>query len=265
MSAESSPRAIHLSLLKQADTETQMKVREIRNEAGVRKWMYTDHEIGANEHLGWINRLKKTDQQIVFVVLDDQRSALGVVSVDAIDRRHNKADWAFYLSETSRGGLGSALELSVIDFAFDVLGLEKLNCEVIEGNDPVVKMHEKFLFREEGFRRSNVAKDGVRKGVHLLGLTKSDWAAGCDGVRERFSWVSEKFAVSIDWDAGDESTSSPIDRIEEARARNNLNWMSILRLALEVSPQSAEPIVSDIRRIDKQISRLTEELTKESD
>ncbi|GHV58994.1 hypothetical protein FACS1894103_1500 [Campylobacterota bacterium] len=27
------------------DTETQMKVRDIRNEDGVRRWMYTDHNI----------------------------------------------------------------------------------------------------------------------------------------------------------------------------------------------------------------------------
>ena len=265
MNAESGPKAIRLAVLTQVDTDTQMRVREIRNETNVRKWMYTDHEIGANEHLGWINRLKKDDHRIVFVVLDDRQSPLGVVSVDAIDRNHNKADWAFYLSETSRGGLGSALELSVIDFVFEVLGLEKLNCEVIEGNDPVVKMHKGFLFREEGFRRSNVVKDGVRVGVHFLGLTKADWTAGREEVREKFKWVYDKFTVSIDWKAREASPASPIDRIEEARARNNLNWMSILRLALEMSPQSAQPIVSDIRRIDKQIAELTEELTKDAD
>jgi len=82
--ATTTSRAINLVLLTSLDTELQMKVREIRNEGNVRKWMYTDHVIGTNEHLGWINRLKQDDRQIVFVVLDDQHSPLGVVSVNAI-------------------------------------------------------------------------------------------------------------------------------------------------------------------------------------
>ena len=55
------PRSVKLVLLTSLDTESQFRVREIRNEENVRKWMYTDHIIGANEHLGWINRLKQDD------------------------------------------------------------------------------------------------------------------------------------------------------------------------------------------------------------
>lgn len=193
------PRTINLALLTSLDAESQMKVREIRNEENVRKWMYTDHVIGADEHLGWINRLNHDDRQIVFVVLDEQRSLLGVASVNAVDRLHKKTDWAYYLTESARGGLGSALEYSFIDFIFDTLGMEKLNCEVIEGNDAVVKLHKKFLFQEEGFRRSNIIKNGVRMGVHLLGLTKNDWLAGKGEVREKYKMVFEKFSVAIQW------------------------------------------------------------------
>jgi RimJ/RimL family protein N-acetyltransferase len=51
--------------------------------------------------------------------------------------------------KSARGGLGAAIEASFIDFAFDTLGIEKLNCEVIEGNDTVVKLHKRFLFCDE--------------------------------------------------------------------------------------------------------------------
>jgi UDP-4-amino-4,6-dideoxy-N-acetyl-beta-L-altrosamine N-acetyltransferase len=193
------PRVIELVLLTSLDTESQLKVREIRNEENVRKWMYTDHVISANEHLAWINRLKQDDRQIVFVVLNEERSPLGVVSVNAIDSLHKKADWAYYLTEAARGGLGSALEYSFIKFIFDTVGLEKLNCEVIEGNDTVVKLHKKFMFQEEGFRRSNILKNGIRIGVHLLGLTKEDWIAGNADIYEKYKGVFEKFSVSVRW------------------------------------------------------------------
>ena len=59
--------------------------------------------------------------------------------------------------------------------ALIVVDVQKLNCEVIEGNNPVVKLHKKFLFKDEGFRRSNIIKGEKRIGVHFLGLTKEDW------------------------------------------------------------------------------------------
>lgn len=255
-------KVINLVLLTFLDTESQMKVREIRNEENVRKWMYTDHIIGANEHLGWINRLKQDDRKIVFAILDEVHKPLGVISINAIDRLHKKANWGYYVTENAWGGLGSALEYSLINFIFNSLGVEKLNCEVIEGNDAVVKLHKKFLFQEEGFLRSNIFKNGARIGVHLLGLTKEDWLAGYKEIQKKYDRVFEKFSVFIQWPQDNEKEyPHPIDQIEAARARNNLNWMSILRLALEKSPETAKPIVADIKNIDREIFALTDKLT----
>jgi UDP-4-amino-4,6-dideoxy-N-acetyl-beta-L-altrosamine N-acetyltransferase len=238
-----------------------MKVRDIRNEEGVRRWMYTDHTIGANEHLKWINRLKNDDRQIVFVILDKENNPLGVVSVNAVDHDHKKADWAYYLTQNARGGLGSAVEFSFINFIFDSLGIQKLNCEVIAENDAVVKLHKKFLFQDEGFRRSNIIKDGRRIGVHFLGLTQEEWNSGKDQVYKRYSSILDKFPISILWGESESNKEiRPIDEIEAARAKNNLNWMSILRLALEKSPATAKPIIADIKKIDSEISALTEKL-----
>ncbi len=193
------PKAINLVPLISLNTESQLKVREIRNEENIRKWMYTDHVIGTKEHLDWINRLKQDHRQIVFAVLNEERHPLGAVSVNSIDRLHKKADWLYYLTKTARGGLGSAIEFSFINFIFDTLKMDKLNCEVIEGNETVVKLHKKFLFQEEGFRRSNILKNGVRIGVHFLGLTKEDWLIGKIDIQNKYKKVFEKYAVSIQW------------------------------------------------------------------
>jgi len=223
--------------------------------------MYTDHAIELNEHLGWINRLKTDKKQIVFVILDEQDNPLGVVSVNAIDQLHKKTDWAYYLTENARGGLGSAIEYDFIDFIFDDLDMQKLNCEVIEGNDSVVKLHKKFLFKEEGFRDSNIIKGGKRIGVHFLGLTKEDWISGKANLHEKYQKVLNKFCISINWDkTNQDQEKHPLDEIESARARNNLNWMNILRLVLELSPEHGKALVTDIRNIDKEISELTDKL-----
>jgi|TARA_B100001093_G_scaffold22637_1_gene20130 hypothetical protein len=47
-----------------------------------------------------------------------------------------------------------------------------------------------------------------------------------------------------------------INKIEKARARNNINWMDILRLAIKSSPDEAMKILKRINKKDQNISDL---------
>ena len=74
-----------------------------------------------------------------------------------------------------------------------------MNCEVIETNGAVVKLHKKFGFMEEGFRRENIIKNIQRIGVFFLGLTKSDWI-NCEAeVLAKYKRVIEKFNIQIEY------------------------------------------------------------------
>lgn len=153
----------------------QDQVRQLRNQPDVRRFMYTSHEISELEHAGWLQSLALNSRQQVFVILD-QQTPVGVVSLNAIDVIQKTADWAFYLDTSLQGkGLGSQVELWLLDHAFGKAGLEKLNCEVLETNPAVIKMHQKFGFSVEGIRRQNIIKDGVRIDVVLLGITAEEW------------------------------------------------------------------------------------------
>jgi len=161
--------------LLEATPATQSAVRTLRNQADVRKFMYTSHEISPQEHDQWLNSLKGNARQSVFVAMLDGALA-GVVSLSAINPVQKTADWALYLDVQLQGkGLGSLVEFWLLDHAFNQAGLEKLNCEVLEMNAPVIKMHQKFGFKIEGVRRRNIIKEGVRVDVVLLGITKEEW------------------------------------------------------------------------------------------
>ena len=179
--------------------EQRKAIRKIRNQNSVRESMYTEHKISLDEHLAWVQRLKHDNRQIVFIVLIDDVVS-GVVSVTAIDRIHLKSDWAFYLDTSVRGGLGAALEFGLINFIFQRVELEKLNCEVIETNEAVVKLHKKFGFVEEGFRRENIIKNESRVGVFCLGLTKSDWEKKRETFKKRYEKVINKFDLEIEYE-----------------------------------------------------------------
>lgn len=254
----SNSKKITLKRLVSCSLEQQTQVREVRNQRGVRSSMFTEHEIGLNEHLGWISRLKSDKKQIVFAVLNEEQIPIGVVSVNALDISHKKADWAFYLDENERGGLGASLEFKLIEYVFNDLKLEKLNCEVIETNQAVIKLHKKFNFVEEGFRRDNIEKNERRIGVHFLGLTKLDWLSTKAEIFEKYKSVFSKFSIHIEEE--EETEESPLTQIENARSKNNVNWMALLRLSIEQHPDIAKPIVAEILRLDTDISNLTKKL-----
>lgn len=158
------------------DFETQMKVREWRNEESIRKNMYDDSIISEENHRKWLNSLKNNTNRFVFVIYFEGRE-IGVISIDNIDYINKKCEWAFYIFDANlRGkGIGKRLEISMIDYIFNVLKMEKLNCAVLSNNLNVVEMHKHFGFKVEGILRQNYLKNGKRIDVYLLGMLKDEW------------------------------------------------------------------------------------------
>ena len=172
----------------QTTPEIQESVRASRNLPQVREHMYTDHEITPEEHARWLSSLEKNATTQVFIVIRNG-AAIGLVSLTRISPQHQTADWAFYLHpETQGSGLGVAIEFALLEHAFHAVGLKKLNCEVLETNPGVIKLHKKFGFQEEGVRRQNIVKNNIRIGVFLLGMTADEWEA----QRDRFARIVER-------------------------------------------------------------------------
>lgn len=155
----------------------QQALRLLRNQPAVRQHMYSDHEIGEAEHARWLASLQGNPRQQVFAVMVEEELG-GLVSLNAIDPQHGRADWAFYIDSQLQGkGLGSLIEFMLLDHAFGAAGLHKLNCEVLASNTAVVRMHQKFGFQLEGVRRQDIVKAGARVDVVLLGMTRDEWQA----------------------------------------------------------------------------------------
>jgi hypothetical protein len=53
-----------------------------------------------------------------------------------------------------------------------------------------------------------------------------------------------------------------IDEIEKVRTKNNINWMDVLRIALEENPEKALRCMRKINSQDGRISRLMKKLTR---
>ena len=54
-----------------------------------------------------------------------------------------------------------------------------------------------------------------------------------------------------------------INIIQKIRARNNVNWMNILKLAFKHAPKEASLLMKKINSDDKKISQYLKKLTKQ--
>jgi len=178
-------QAIELKSFAELAPETSERILAIRNEPEVRKNMYTDQEIGSNEHRAWMQRtIGRNDAKMFAVLLGDQ--VVGAIGLTSIVPVHRRAEWAFYVSKTTQGkGLGSALEFKFLDWVFSDERLHKLNCEVLSFNGPVIALHKRFGFREEGIRRDHIFRDGQWIDAVLLGITADEWSDQQSTLRER--------------------------------------------------------------------------------
>tara|TARA_B100002019_G_scaffold238743_1_gene213951 strand:- start:2176 stop:2364 length:189 start_codon:yes stop_codon:yes gene_type:complete len=53
-----------------------------------------------------------------------------------------------------------------------------------------------------------------------------------------------------------------IKMIENVRKKNNIQWMNILRIAINSSPKEAKKVIKKINENDKKISHLVSRLAK---
>ena len=160
-----------------------------RNAPNVRANMYTRHEISLAEHLSWWRKIKVRDDQKYFMYVYQSHPS-GIVAFNGLDRVNRNSSWAFYASPNAPKGTGSRMEFLALEYAFNNLALNKLCCEVLSFNTPVVKLHEKFGFRIEGVLREQHVVDGQFVDVVRLGILANEWSV------KRAS-LFEKITVSL--------------------------------------------------------------------
>ena len=68
--------------------------------------------------------------------------------------------------------------------------------------------------------------------------------------------------MNIDWLELNEEKKvmDLLDQIQEIRARNNKNWMGIMRLAFKHAPMEARALMRRITEADQEISKITKQL-----
>lgn len=107
-----------------------------------------------------------------FVICSRDGQPIGVISLTCIDWRCSHAEFGLYIGEALfRGkGLGREALSLLLTFAFHHLGLHRIYCRVLEGNQPALALYRRLDFQEEGRMREHVFLNGRHSDLLLMGL-----------------------------------------------------------------------------------------------
>ncbi|GGO85148.1 hypothetical protein GCM10011348_33030 [Marinobacterium nitratireducens] len=146
-----------------------------RNSFEVRSCMFSNVEITLEEHLEWFEQSSNNPNTHLMVIERDRRAS-GCVNITQVSDG-KISDWSFHTAPGSEKGTGYLLCKLAMNYAFGILGMRKLNAQVLGFNEKSIAIHEKLGFRQEGLLRDNFYRDGKYIDVLLFGMTESDWRA----------------------------------------------------------------------------------------
>lgn len=139
-----------------------------RNHPNVRRYMFSQHEIGLDEHIHWFERCMQ-DSTRHLLIYEITGQAMGFVQIQEI-ASSGIADWGFYLAPDAPKGVSKSFGLLALAYAFKTVGLHKICSQVLAPNVRSINFHKKLGFEQEGLLRQNYFDGKTYHDVVCFGL-----------------------------------------------------------------------------------------------
>jgi len=161
------------------------QIMEWRMLPDVSKYMYTDPKLSKESQLKWYKQTTLSDK-VKYWLIEFQNKKIGVLNLYNIDQNNKRCFWAYYIADSSyRGkGIGRNLECNIYDYVFYILKFNKLCCEVLEENDKVVKIHQKYGSKIEGVFIRHIFKNKKFHNVVRMAILREEW----DSIKNQYNY-----------------------------------------------------------------------------
>ena len=132
---------------------------------------------GFERFIRWTEREREAGRYLCFAVVPDgYDSAVGLFQVRQLDQRFDTAEWGFAIaSEFWGSGLFSKGAAAVLEFAFEVVGVRRLEARAAVQNTRGNGALRKIGAMQEGILRKSFLKGGKLIDQALWAIIDEDW------------------------------------------------------------------------------------------
>jgi ribosomal-protein-alanine N-acetyltransferase len=133
--------------------------------------------IGFERFISWTHRERAAGRYACFAVVPDgETAAVGLFQIRRLDGREGVAEWGFILGETYWGtGIFLAGAQRIVDFAFETMGLQRLEARASTANGRGNGALAKLGAIREAVLRQSFERHGRWHDQALWGILRDEW------------------------------------------------------------------------------------------
>lgn len=178
-------------MAKRAATETGTKMsvtlRKIREEdlenimrwrmaPDITKYMNTDPKLTPEGQKEWFAKVQADSNVRYWMILVDGMPA-GVINLTGLNNPDGDLGWAYYMGEKRLRSIQTALalEMSMYDYVFDMLGKHAVYGDVFSLNKGVIQLHRLCGCEIVEEKKNHVCKNGIFYDVTFMRMTADRW------------------------------------------------------------------------------------------
>lgn len=129
-----------------------------------------------NQQEKWFERIQSDDTTIRLAVQNREGQLVGYSGFWQIDWRDRRAEHALVVSKEFQGRkYGQEIIMTCARYAFEEMGLHRLEATVLETNQPSLKVYRSCGFKDEGALRDHALRGGQWVDRTLLSLLEDEY------------------------------------------------------------------------------------------
>lgn len=125
----------------------------------------------------WFENHFNDNANFRFIIETKEDGAIGVATLTGIDWKNRRATHGIKLAslKSRTRGVGTDTVMAIMRYAFDELGLHRLDGSWFEFNTASKKLYTKCGWSVEGIRKEYVYKRGEFRDLTIVGILESDY------------------------------------------------------------------------------------------
>lgn len=164
---------VSLRKIREEDLE---QIIEWRMRPDITKYMNTNPKLTLDAQKKWLTSIEHNPDVEYWLILVDQEPA-GVIDLVGLTNEDERVEWAYYMGENRLRSMSTAisLEMSLYDYAFDVLHKKAVFNEIFSLNKGVIAIHKLAGCSVIEERPKAICKEDVLYDLTIMEITADQW------------------------------------------------------------------------------------------
>ena len=162
--------------LREIRTEDLVNIMRWRMDEDITRYMNTNPKLTLEGQKKWLAGIRE-NADVRYWLIEVDAVPAGVINLTGLEKPDGEIGWGYYMGEKKLRSIKTALslEMSMYDYAFDVLKKKAVYGDVFSLNKGVIQLHKICGCEVMEEKKAHVCKEGVWYDVTYLCMTADRW------------------------------------------------------------------------------------------